>query len=202
MTDLHDAPPTATNLDPDAHLNFEEPAGWPKTIGIISILIAGFGIVCGGLTTAMMFALPAIMQSAESSMEGGVPPVMLQSNLLLSGLMVVGVLWAVVLLIAAIMLLTRNPTARLVYLVYAPVAIVLTLVTFYFSFEQQAQINEWVAQNPNAQFSQSQSSLGQYISLFFGIALGIAWPVFVLIWFGAIKRDASEINRGVPDVVA
>ncbi|TVQ60559.1 MAG: hypothetical protein EA379_08010 [Phycisphaerales bacterium] len=201
MNDLDPAaPPTTHNAD---DLNFDEPAKWPKIVGIISIVLAGVGFVCGGIGTGFMFLTPGIMRTVESDLTGGVPPQVLTIDPALTAIMVFGTLWAVVLFVAGVSLLGRKPAARMMHIVYAAVAVLLTFVSTYLSMQQQQAISDWVAQNPDSEYAQTMhSEMGAMIGVAFGLALGLLWPVFLLFWFLIVKRDAAEISRGVQEVVA
>lgn len=199
MTDELNAPPMSPA---DSFEDVAIKPAWPKVVGVISIVFASIGLICGGLGSVMIVLTPSIMKSAESQMQGGVPPQMLTVNAAQAGITVLGVLSSVLLLVAGIMLVSRNPKARMLHLLYAVLGLILTFIATYIGLEHQGAINEWVVQNPDADFSRQYSATGGMIGLVFGLALGLVWPIFILIWFLAVKRDPQAIAEGVEELVA
>jgi hypothetical protein len=88
-----------------------------------------------------------------------------------------GLLFAGFLMASGIMLLKRRPVARKMHLMYAIVSIVFTLAAIYPGLMKQQRIAEWAAQNSDNFWA--------------------AYPVFLAIWFGAVKKNAGEIAQGI-----
>ncbi|MGP1309559.1 MAG: hypothetical protein ACTS27_05100 [Phycisphaerales bacterium] len=185
---------------PDADMGAEdwrEPPKWPKVVGIISIVWAVLGIVCNGLGVVGTLMTPQLMQMAEAEMEGGFPPQMTQPNMMLAGISVVSLLVAIGLLLAGIFTVNRRPQGRTFHLGVAVASIVVLAIAIAAQWSNMTAIGEWVQNNPDAAFSQNYSPTSNMIGMAVGIVLGSAWPVFLLIWFGALgkrpEQDAPEV---------
>src|SRR3954471_18440045 len=83
-----------------------EPPAWPKVIGIISIVWASLGLACGMCGFGWILYLPTFSKQMEAQM-GPMPPAMTPSAAQMA-LMVVGILWAFVLLSAGIATIGRK----------------------------------------------------------------------------------------------
>lgn len=186
----------------DAREGFEadgwrEPPRWPKVVGIISIVWGAIGLVCNGIGLVGGLLTPTLMQSAASQMEGGVPPQYQQVNPLMVGVSVLGAIMAVVLIVAGILTVNRKPAGRMAHLVVALVSLLVLIAYIPVQWSMNEGIAQWVRENPDAQFSQTYSPGPAIIGMAFGVVIGAAWPVFSLIWFGALKKrpeqDAPEV---------
>lgn len=200
--DVFVAPPTDRGEFVD---DFVEPAKWPKVYGIISIVWGALGLLCGGLGAAWMGFGPRMMQSAAANSAGGFPPALTTVNPATLAITVVSTLWAVLLITAGSMCVARKPAARPAHLVWAVGAIVLTAIGTKMNLDIQADIAQWVRDNPNADFSKAQAgagSLGNMIGLAVGLFFGLVWPIFSLIWFGIVKTKPEEFTRGVVESAA
>jgi hypothetical protein len=187
-------------MDEHDHDDWSEPPKWPKVVGIISIVWGVLGIVCNGLGIAGALLTPRMMKMAESGggMEGGFPPQMTQPNVLIAGLSVVSIFAGVALLMAGIFTVNRRPQGRTLHLGVAAVSLILLVLGIGYQWHNMTQIGEWVQANPDATFSQNYSPMGSLIGMVVGVVLGGAWPTFLLIWFGALKKR-PEI--GAPEVL-
>lgn len=186
-----------TDIEAD---DWREPPKWPKVVGIISIVWAVLGIVCNGLGVVSAFLTPQMMKMAESGgeMEGGFPPQMTQLNLLLAGMMMVSVLVSVTLLLAGIFTVNRRPQGRGLHLGVAVVSLIMLVIGMGYQWHSMTQMGAWVKANPDATFSQTYSPIGSMIGMGIGIVIGGAWPLFCLIWFGALKKRPEV---GAPEVL-
>lgn len=190
--------PGADELD---DLDAPEPPTWPKAIGIISIVWGAIGLVCGGVGVAS----PFIMSGFVGNMPGGAPPALTTPNPALIGVQAVSLVWTVVLIVAGALTLARKPAGRTTHLIWVVGALVLAGVITYLNMQQQAAIQEWIRQNPDAAFSKQSDTGGGMGTIFgwvCGLTLGFAWPLFILIWFGLVKRKPSDITQGVTELVA
>lgn len=177
-----------------------EAAGWPKVIGIISIVWGGLLIACVGcgLGAQLIFAPMQAQMFTD-----GMPPAATNPPLLVYVSAILGSIINVFLIIAGSLLLMRRPVARTMHLVYVVVALASAALGIYAQLQMQAEITDWVQQNPDTQYAQQigANAIGQVVGIVAGMLFGFAWPIFCLIWFGAVKRDSSEITRGVEHVV-
>lgn len=182
------------------------PAGWPKPIGVLSLVFGILAVTCGVVGMAMWAASDALMGSL---MGGAMPPntppppfsppmspVLLTS----AGL---GVILNIILICAGAALLKRSESGRSLHLVYALVGIV---AAFFGSFAgysgQQAQqqaMTQWIEQHGDTddttrQIADSQKQSAQMqgpiqaVSLIVGLIVALAWPVFCIVWFGMMKK--------------
>ena len=172
---------------------------WPKIVGIVSVVLGSLGLICNGCGAAYMFGAEQMLKMAEPHMGSPAPSVMIPSPAL-AIVSMIGFLWAILLLIAGILCIARNPMTRLTHLVYAVGGLLLVGVATYLQLEQQAALMEWARQNPDNPWAQNANSPMNAVSLYFGVVLGAAWPVFCLIWFGLVKTRREQITGGVEAV--
>lgn len=99
------------------------------------------------------------------------------------------------LLIAGVMLLRRRPVARPLHLAYAVLNILSTVVGIFFGLQQLEKLRDWVAANPGDQWAQMVNVPQQVATLVIIAVLGMAWPLFCLVWFGLVKRKASDMGQ-------
>lgn len=187
MTQTPDSPPS-----PEYALPADPPA-WPKAIGIISIVFASLSLLCGAC--GLFQNISAIAQGGAKIQLPNAQPVTLPPPPMLSVvLQVASVLWAIMLLIAGIMTLRRTPAGRLIHLVYAGVAIILTIAGTFIG---------WAAFQQTVAAVQKEPSMKQMAGMMQGIAygsfciiltLGLGYPAFLLVWFGAIKRRPEDMG--------
>lgn len=199
--DVFVAPPTSPD---DDDFDFAEPPGWPKVVGIVSIVFAALGLVCGGLGVAWMGFGPGVMQGAANNMQGGMPPALTTHNPVMLTLAIVGTLWSLLLLVGGVMCVNRKSVARPMLLIWSVGGAVLTVINIKFQLDMQAEIAQWVSDNPNADFSQQAGSggLSNVLGLAIGVVMGLAWPAFCLIWFGLVKTKPEDMTGGVEDPAA
>ncbi len=181
-------------------MDFVDPPGWPKPIGIIDIIWGVINIGCTGCGIGMQVLFSGMMNQAFPD---GVPPIMQNPPILNYVAAAIGAVVAILLIVAGAVLLGRKAIARPLHLVYGVLAVLSIVLSAYIQLQVQQEIAEWVQQNPDTAFAQQQSQggaigalIGVIVTLLFGI-----WPVFCLVWFGVIKRDASEIERGAEQLV-
>jgi hypothetical protein len=172
--------------------DFAEPRSWPTVVGTISIIWATLNMMCGLCGVLSPVMMSRFMKSAEAQL-GPMPEVMKPgtAQIALAGM---GFLWAILLLVAGIMLTLRKPIARPMHLVYSAGAIVLSIAATAAAIMAQLRIADWVASNPDNKWAQQQNSTMSFIVLGVAIVLGLAWPVFCLVWFGLVKRGTAEIT--------
>ncbi len=191
-----DAPPREHQPD----LLPDEPPRWPTVVGVISIVWGSLGIICGGCGLASPLIMEAMLAQQASQQGMGPMPDIMKPGPLQMALGVVGLLWTVLLLVAGIMLTLRKPVARPLHLVYAVVNIILTIVGTIMGIASQQAVREWATNNPDNEWAKQvliQPEFAGYISIGLGAVIGLVWPVFCLIWFGAVKRSARDIT-GAP----
>lgn len=184
-------------IDPREDAEFVPPPAWPKVIGVISMLFAGLGLVCGGLGFAFSVFGAGMVSGA---LEGDPPPptmVFGPADYAVAGL---GLVLSVLLLFAGIMLFGRRPIGRTLHLVYAVCAIPLNIFAVINSMTKQADAVQWAKDFPNNPIAQQMNAggaaneIGQIVGLVLGLGLGVGVPLFYFVWFAAIKTKPVQIT--------
>jgi hypothetical protein len=164
-----------------------EPPSWPKVVGIISIVMASLSLVCGAC---------GIIQNGMSLASGGKDLPMANGNTMHlpapSALSVVaqgaGWLWAILLLVAGIMTLKRVANGRMLHIVYAAVSIVLGIAGTALAMGDVARMTEALNQDPQMAQMAGIMKPAMYGGMCIGVALALGYPVFLLVWFGAMGK--------------
>jgi hypothetical protein len=169
--------------------------GWTKPVGIISIVLGSLGVLCGAA-----IPLQGWMNSKFlGGLEGGAPDVLLNPPAINYVVGVVGLIGAILLLVAGIMCLLRNYKSRWLFLAYAVIGVISTLWSMKLQLDMQEDIRTWMEANPDAQFTQMQQQSGATGALF-GLActgvIGLPWPAFCLFWFGFVKTRPEDFTGG------
>lgn len=196
--DVFVAPPTSPD---DIDDDFAEPPGWPKPVGIISIIWGSLGVVCTGGGTAMQTLSSSML---SGSIEGPLPPMVTNPPIVIYVSGAMAALWGVFLIVCGAVTVNRKPVGRTMHLVYSVVAIVLITWGLYIGFQMQAEMAQWIKDNPDTQYAQMQGT-GAAIGMTIGIAVSFVryiWPVFCLIWFGLIKTKPEQMTGGVESPAA
>lgn len=184
-----------SSFDPNLVEFAEKPPVWPLVIGWISIAWAGLGSVCGVCGIGLLAVAPSFMPKDQ----GPLPPSMqLSGGMIAMG--ITGVLMAVLLLTCGIMCIRRNPACRPIFLVYAVLGLLSLVFSLYIQFQQAESMARWAAENPDSPFAAgyknpAQVRASQIGGMIFGVVLGGAWPVFLLVWFGLIKTRAEQFGK-------
>ncbi len=177
-----------------------EPAGWPKVVGVISIVWASIGMLCGMCGVAGLAMMPQFMSQMEQQL-GPMPDIMKPTPLML-GVAALGFIPPVILLIAGIMTVMRRPAGRSLHLLYAVIGLVLGVIGIGIQLKHQLDLMEWARQNQDSKWAQQAGSPFGFVGLGFGAILSFAWPVFCLIWFGIVKKDNRDLAGPGPEPAA
>lgn len=182
---------------------------WPKVIGIISIVWGSLGLVCNGCgLIGQMFqsAFMGMIPQPQGPNAQQVPPIpdVMKPTMLDFASMGANMVICVVLIIAGSMLVARNPKGRMLHLAYAGLSILATLIGTALAVQKQSAIAAWAKQNADNLWAKQQSQAGSFafIGIGIGVLIGLAYPLFVLIWFLAVKRDTREITEGLEEPIA
>jgi len=205
MTDerTSDAPRDDDDVFVDASMAWEgdEPfvdlPGWVKPVGIISLVWGAIGLFCGVIGIGGSILMQQFQQSASNQMQGGFPDVLLNPPASAQAAQAAGIVWTIYLIVCGALLLGRKTVARPMLIVYALGGILLTLWGVYEQLQVQIAIRQWVADNPDSDFARASGqsgAMGAFVGLAVGIVLGLAWPLFCLVWFGLVKRKATDIT--------
>lgn len=200
-------PPTSSDFSLPA-----EPPSWPKVIGIISIVWGSLGTLCGICGAVMTVAMGPFMQwaakmQAQAPQRGGptLPTTAIPSELTPNGLqMVSAFFWpiaTILLIVAGISLLKRAAAGRTLHLASGAISAVFTLVGLAGAFMYQQSASKFIAANSSdawAQFFSQQSGgpSGQLFQAGFIACVGLLYPAFCLVWFGAMKRTHRDMTGG------
>lgn len=183
--DQHPKDPDTAMFDGD---DLVEPPRWPKVIGTVSIAWGAIGFGCGGCMLGMGLMMSSLVKSVEAQ-QGPMPDVMKPTlaQFIIGG---VGLIVPVMLIIAGVMTVARKRAGGSLHLVYSVLSLISTIAYTAVSLPRQAEVAEWVRQNPTDPWAkQANPSIGW--SIFAVVTLvSLAYPVFCLIWFGAVKRGA------------
>lgn len=206
MTNEHDYEPdnnddvfVAQADEFDDNLDAQLPA-WPKVVGIISIVWGSIGVICNGLGVVSALFSSTMMKGMADQMNGGMPPALTDPPAINIVAAVLGLLLSVFLIMAGAMTLLRKAQGRMMHLVYAPLHLLMIVWGVMLQLNQQSAIAEWVKNNPDADFSQTQQAGGSAIGMVIMLvitAIFLIWPVFCLVWFGAIKKRHEDMTGGV-----
>jgi len=169
-----------------------EPAAWPKHVGLISIIWAALGLTCGGCGVIGIAMQPMFKNMVPPEQQAQmVQPPMSPGAL---PFLLIGAALSVLLLVAGIMTLRRNPTGRMLHLAWAGLILLVIVGSIVDAVLHMPTMEKWVADNPNvpsAKFVNKQAMMLQTVGI---SALRIIWPVFCLIWFGLVKRTAASFG--------
>jgi len=183
-------PVSPTDLLPD-----EQPRPkWPKVIGIISISWGGLGLVCGGCGLLALAFMPTLMGGQFKPED--LPPSM-KFNAMQWGIAGFGMIMTVVLVAAGITCVKRLPMARWLHLVCAIAGFPQVALSVYNQVQTNAVMEQWVRENPSSPFAKGFSPTGAMFGMIVTVVLGLAYPLFLLVWFGLIKRKPEDF--GPPD---
>ena len=190
---IAEAPPTAWQEE-------TRRSSWPTVIGIIGIVIAILALLGSGC----MMAMPALTGWMRSAFEDQ-PEVQKSIDQMLAsmgspGAMVVfaaiNLVLAVFLLVGSIKLLKRRRAARSMLMMYAGLEAVRVIVNLVYSMKVQADALAAMsegADTPQLQAEEMGQTVGLYIGGCFGLIMGLAMPIFLLIWFmrSPIKNEVA-----------
>lgn len=189
---------------------------WPAVLGVISIVLGGFGVLrnsCGvfgafstGLITTFFSSQPGAsgpeMQQQVALMQAGMPSPMLS---VLEACL--ALLTSVLLLIAGIRCVRRESMARVLHLVWAGARVlvaVLTCVVGYLTMQSQAKVMQGMggagggAAGMPPGFAGYMSIMGM-VGIVLTFAWGVAYPVVVVVWFSKpkVKAEVAGWAKGV-----
>ena len=196
--------PNPTNDEP-------APSSWPTWYGVIAIIFGSLlllGSCCG---TIWMFMMPAFMSRMAGMEMGEVPAVMRWITLLDAPISFV---LATMLVFGGIRLLRRRQSGRTLLVRFAVARIVLAVPLFaagYLMLQPsvemgasmaRAQIDMLRKQSPNAKIppqleeaaNQDAPTTLNYVMLFGGAALGLVFPLAIVLWMGGgpVKDEVAR----------
>ncbi len=173
------------------------PPGWPKWIGIVTIVYATILLGCTGIGAA--FA-PLQGKMMEPLLDGAPMP----DGMKLSGLdwafMGLGLVFTIILLFGGIFCVMRRPVCRWMLVFYGVCSIPVSLWSYVRQLEKQESIRVWVEQYPDTQLAEmmrmqqqgNAQAIGEMVGLVMILLLGVLVPLFYLIWFGFVKTKPEQ----------
>lgn len=191
-------PPTEPAL-----VDHAEPPGWPKGVGITSIVYSLLLITCLGLALlSFFFLMPMTAKMAEQQGDGALPPTMSLSPLKFA-LMGLQVLAAGTLLTAGITTVQRNPVGRPLHLLGAIGVLAVFVASFVIGqVIDRPAMAQFVQDHPKSMFAQRANPTRDLIVGCVTMLVMGAWPAFCLIWFGLVKRSGAAMGGGGPEPAA
>lgn len=184
-----DSPMPFDDFDPD-------PPRWPKVVGGFSIAFACLGLVCNVCMVGMA-SFGASMLPPDPT--GAPLPPWANQGPMLYVQAALSLLLSLLLLAAGLTTLGRRPVARPLHLVWAVLGIIAACFGLYMQVKMNADNRRWALDNPQSPMAQGMNgpgaNIGPICGYVIGVVFGFAWPIFCLIWFGAIKRKPEQMTR-------
>ena len=169
-------PPAGQPAPPGAPLESSRRPGWATAIGVISIVLAGIGLICVPTSTLLTFFFPLAQKMLKDILRS-LPDWYRQYLLLLT---LIDVVVSVILLIAASALLRRRPLGRTLHLAVAVVqAVVCVIATVIGAI--------WLTPIAGSNLLIALASAIGSLVLGTPIGMGLPYPIFLLIWFNRAK---------------
>ncbi|MCA9310437.1 MAG: hypothetical protein KDA21_04475 [Phycisphaerales bacterium] len=194
----HDPHAAAPPVEPDWDGEYDAPPpGWPKGVGITSIVLGTLGLICGGLNLVGSAFSNQLMQMAAQGQDWERGPLQTIGTIdyAMLGLGLVG---STLLLLAGITTTMRSINGRWLHLLYAALKIILIVVGIWFFLDKRTAHIKWAeTQSADNMFAQPGQASQAMIGLAIGVALGILWPLFCLIWFGLVKTTRDDFTGGL-----
>lgn len=199
--DISSVPPTVAGELPP------KPIVWPKTLGIICIVLGALGIIQGCFGVLSLFVadwFTTLVSQQQAEMMDSVES--LQPLLIISG--VISFALAATLLAAGIGVVLRKLWSRKTVLIWSGTKMAFVVANSILNYMvQKAQfeeMQEMMANDPNA--AAAMSFFGQimmWIGMFFIVIMiiwGWALPVFTLIWFSRkkVRREVASWGKASP----
>ncbi len=197
--------PSDPDVDAPMDELFMEPPAWPKVVGIISIVVGAFFLGCLGCGIASMKLGNGLL---ASSMPGYQLP---SPGIGQWAMIVVGGALDILLIVAGVLTIQRSAAGRGLHLLYAVAAIPTALLATWINMSYNEQVNSsmrtWAEQNPNEPVAAELlkqppgGGIAQQLGVVFGLAVGLAYPLFLLVWFGLAKRRHEQMTGGIDEVI-
>lgn len=184
-------PPTDAQVLDEAE--FGGLVGWPKVVGIISIVWASLGLLGGVCGAIALVVLPTFMAKQPGFDPNNMPPSMVVGPLKLV-LFAAGFGLSGLLMFAGIATARRRDLGRLTHLAYAAFSLLFLVLQVYVQLTDANAMEAWIRDNPNNPVAKGGTG-GMYIGLVVSVVLGVLWPAFLFIWFGAMKTKPGAMKE-------
>lgn len=188
-----------SNIEPPGlQDDFDTQPGWPKPVGIVSIIVASLGLICG--SCGLINGVIGMVSQPPAGMTP--PPGMTPAMALVQ---IVGLGMSVFLIVSGIMCMKRNPKSRPMHLVWAVLSFILMVVGVFMQIQGIGDFEKWMADNPENEQVQAMAKMPMkeifYGTIGLAVLLGGAWPVFCLVWFGLVKRKPEDFGQVRTDYI-
>lgn len=202
---------TLPPITPDPTNEEPAPSSWPTWYGVIAIIFGSLlllGSCCG---TIWMFMMPTFMARMAGMEMPELPAAMRWVTLLDAP---ISLALSVLMVLGGIRLLRRRQSGRTLLMRYAVIRIVLAVPLLAAGFVMlqpsvefgaaiaRSQIDLMKKQSPNAKVppqleaaaNQDKPGMLNYLTLFGGAALGLAFPVAIVLWMGGgpVKEEVAR----------
>jgi hypothetical protein len=183
----------------------QEPARWPTPIGVLGIIFASLGLIGGVCGLAWPAILPWYVDQMKNSwnvpqsqidlMLASQPPTVWY---LLSAS--IGLVFSILLMIGSIRLLRRRASGAKLVKAWAWITIVWVPLNIVISMMLAPGLPAGSQPDPTMQ---QQQQVGMYFTIGCMAILGLAWPVFCVIWFARpkIRQQVSTWTEISPEVI-
>ncbi len=169
------APPAPTEAAPPR-------SAWPIAVGVISIVWGAFGLVCIPINLVSEVALSDYVEQQWQF------PAWFRSWSIVQSLLLIAI--DAVLLVGGIMLVKRRAAAAGIHFAYGWSALALTVIGVSFTLVAIPDISGRM---------EEAERIALWVGLVVGTALGVAYPIFCLIWFRRRKiREEIRTWRKEP----
>lgn len=193
-----DSNPSTPPMTPD-HAPMAEPPSWPKVIGIISIVWGSLGVACNLCTLIGSVAGNAMLNLVPEEQRAQVQAQQQAGGVLTIVLSILALGLAGMLLAAGIMTLNRRALGRTLHLVYGVVGILLAFAGTGVGWTTSQAGLQAIQSDPSKAAAAQAAQGATMLFLALGLCVGIAYPIFVLIWFGLVKRKASDMGSALTE---
>lgn len=173
----------------------DQPSKWPTVVGVIGIVLASIGLLCG---CAGYFAVPLQRWGMSMQSQSGIANPVAEAQLKVAEqyqivtyvLTTIGLALSAWLLFAAINLLRRRRSARGALMGWAIASIVALALNMTFQvLMMQAMVDELNAAGEGQRANEIW--MGLAFGGCFGLIFGLTYQVFILIWFSRAKIKAE-----------
>ena len=198
-----------TDLQPAPDDQPAKPPVWPKVIGIVSICLGSLNVIGNCFNVGWTLAFPPIMRAlaakSGAAMQMADPFAMLPPwyRSVQVPLSLVGLAVGVILLIAGIKLVRKKPSARALHVTYIVLQTILAIVGVVFGAAMMSHTKQAMEQSASSG-AQVPPEVQEFLRIFergtstvvliAGLLFGLAYPVFLTIWFlrDKVRREIAS----------
>lgn len=178
-----------------------ERSSWPTVVGVFGIIVSAFGYLGGCCGIASPFIMPwyvGVLENQNAPAEqidqirNSIPPMGVAV-----GTSIVGIALATFLLYGAIQLIKRRSKSRGLLLIWSSIQVCWAIIGVAIQFA--------ITPTPQAQqgVTAAQQQMFQFLGMGCGLILGLALPVFLLIWLSRarIREEVASWDEQIYDPI-